>query len=592
MKYIQSLEELDRNISDFYDSPVVAVDTETTGLDPHKAHLRLIQLSNQKETLVIDLFKANKLGVAEKIKPILQSTEQVKIFQNAKFDLKFFKYELEIDVERIFDTMLASQIISNTSFITKGEGVGHPKGFHGLEQIAERYADLDISKEQQNSDWSGELSDAQIQYAATDVECLFPIRDKQIEVLKEEKLVRCAKIEFEAVLPTAWLELCGFFLDYDQWMEVANQALLNTYPVAKEMDKIMEPYIKQQTMFDLSAINYSSIQQVQKYFTMAGIPMPKSTKEFYLLPLAKKYPLIKLLLEYRKHMKNYTSFGEGFQEFISPVSKRVHADFFQLGTETGRYATKNPNLAQIPADKEHRNCFKAEPGHKLVGADFSQEELRLIAYLSQDKKMIAAFNSGADFHTNTAAMLWNIPLDQVPDYERGLAKRANFGLTYGAGADKFAGLAGIPVPEAREVRDMYFRTYCGMNRWIMYQKQKVVGTRCARTPSGRIIRYEFDETVGYEVSQAQRCAVNGPIQGGGSDILKRTMRILYDNVKHHGDKIKLVNVVHDQLDLEIADELVDEGKDILIKSMVTAGEEFIKDVPVKVDSKVGFVWEK
>ncbi len=584
MILVERPQELEDNISMFDGVKVLGCDTETTGLDPHVNKIRLLQLGNGRETLVVDVFKTGVEATAKYLKPILTSTEIVKVFHNAKFDLKFIKNQLKVDVERIYDSFLASTLLEG--------GIQKEKGYHGLDKVSERYTGIKVVKDQQRSDWSGILSKEQIEYAANDVDVLFPIREAQIIKLKEEKLTKVAKLEFDAVLPVAWLELCGFYLDMEEWGGVAGKHLEEANEYAELIYDELQGILEQPDLFGKATINLNSPQQITKYFNMLGIPMPENTRADTLLPMVKDYPIIGHFLEYKKHTKSSGTFGEGYRKFIHPVTGRIHADFFQLRAETGRFGVSRPNLNQIPRDNAHRGCFKAAPGNVIISNDFSQEELRILADFSGDRKFKALFLSGHDFHEATAATMLNLDINNISPDERDLAKRCNFGIAYCAGPQRLSDMAGIPFDEAADVIKTYFKTFTRVDKWMKYQKIISIRDRQVRSASGRIIKLEFDKNNWSEVARSQRNGVNSPIQGTGADILKRSLRVFYDNSLHLQDQIKLVNIVHDEINVESPENISLEVAELLKTSMITAGEEFIKSVPVKVDTKIGRVWNK
>lgn len=584
MKYIVEASELHTNIRSLDNKPVLGGDTETEGLDPYTAKLRLLQLSDGDNTLLIDVKKIGKEAVAHYVKPFLESTDVVKCFHNGKFDAKFVKHHLGIEVERIYDSYLASLMIEG--------GVKQERGYHGLGATAKRYADITLNKDEQLSDWSGELSEKQLTYAANDAESLLPIRSKQIESLQKLGLIRCAKLEFEAILPIAYLELCGFYLDLDEWIKVAEGDLAKANTIEAEIQALLAPFIEQGSLFEGVSVNLNSSQQVHKYFTAMGVPLPDTTREFMLLPLCEKYPIVKQLLDYRGFAKSYNSFGANFSDFINPVTGRVHADFMQIGAATGRLAPNNPNLNQIPADNAHRNCWKPEEGNKLVSNDYSQEELRILASFSGDEKFKAIFSSGQDFHKATAAQIFNTDIKNIGKEERDLAKRMNFGLTYGMGVSKFAMSARISQTEARLIMDKYFQTFKKVDRWLRYQKVQVLKSHMARTASGRLMRYEWDESDRGRTAGVQREAANSPIQGTGADILKRAARIFFDATKDKRKDVKFVNFVHDEINIEVPADMADEMSELLRTCMLQAEAEFIPDVELKVDSDIQDVWQK
>jgi DNA polymerase-1 len=590
MKYVQEARELEKEIKTLYGKPSLGADTETTGLDPFTSELRLLQLSDGETDLVIDVKKVGKEATANYVRPILESEDTVKIFHNAKFDQKFIKHHLGIDIVRPFDSYLASLMIEG--------GISQPKGFHGLEQTLDRYTKIKVTKDEQLSDWSGELSESQLNYACGDVRPLCLLREEMIKILQKLSLIRVAKLEFDAILPIAWLELSGFYLDFEQWMVAAEANLVKANESADKIYAQLNDVIKQGSLFGASTINLDSHQQIEKYFTEIGVPIPKDengkyqTKAYLLEAMAEKYPIVQDLLDYRGYMKGYTSFGEKFGEFINPVTGRIHANFMQIGAETGRLAPNQPNLNQIPQNPAQRNCFKAEEGNTLVSNDYSQEELRILADFSGDKKFKGLFATGMDFHKATAMQIFNLKAEEVTPEIRTIAKRLNFGLTYGIGARKFALQAKISEAEARLIRQTYFNTFKTVNRWINYQKVKVLETHSARTASGRLMNFEFDTANNWDTAKAQRNAVNGPIQGTGADILKRALRVYYDASKPYHNDIKLVNIIHDEINIEVPKDKAEEMKDLLKTCMIQAGGDFVKDVEIKVDCKIKEYWNK
>jgi len=587
---IENEEQLRTGMGLIDSSKELGLDTETYANDktwwssPHNAEIRLLQLSNDSDSLLLDFQKIPYELATEVLGPKLSDPSVIKVLHNAKYDLKFIKKHLKTDVEGIFDSMLASILIEG------GRKTG--KGYHGLEQTLKRYTDLDITKDEQTSDWSGELTESQIKYAAMDSQCLLPLREKITPTLIKLGLKRVAKLEFDFVLPVAWLELCGFYLDFEEWRKVALESKQKSEETADKIFELLQPVLPQGNLFGNETINLDSSQQVMKYFTALGIPMPEGTREWMLTPLAAQYPIVQLLLDYRGYQKGVTTFGETYEEFINPVTGRIHADYRTIGADTGRTAPSNPNLAQIPKEDKYRSCFKAQEGNTLVSGDWSQIELRILADLAKDKNAIQAFASGVDFHYAMASKVFRKPIDQVTSEERTFAKRVAFGIPYGLGLDKLAMQCNLPVAEASLIRSMYFDEIKAEKRWIDFQKQQVLRTRSARTVAGRLCLLGFDENDGMQRSMVQRKAVNSPIQGSSADILKRALRLFYNSTKHLQDKIKLVNIVHDQIDTETPKDLAEEVANILKDDMEKAGKEFLHLVEVKADINISERYKK
>ena len=246
-----------------------------------------------------------------------------------------------------------------------------------------------------------------------------------------------------------------------------------------------------------------------------GIPVPDSTRNWKLQPLAAQYPVVAKLLEYRTMQKALTSYGQNMIEFINPKTGRLHADFRQIGAPTGRFACTNPNIQQVPHAPEYRRCFTGNPeGRRLVIADYSQIELRILAEFSRDQTFIDAFNSGADLHRVTAAQVFSVEQDQVTADQRAFAKGLNFGVVYGIGAQRFAMMTGMSVTEAENVLRRYFATYRKLDTYLRESANRAVSDKQARTASGRLVRFNFDPSDRQQVSMTQRYGKNAPIQLG------------------------------------------------------------------------------
>ena len=588
MHYITEPSQLAERIKLFHTDNPMGVDCETTGLDPYTAELRTLQLADEdkpNDTLVIDVRKVGTTAVAEYVNPLLENKSKVKAFHNAKFDLKFINHHLGAEPESVFDSYLSSLMLEG--------GLKKGKGFHGLAQTSERYLGITVDKDEQRSDWSGELNEKQLAYAAKDADVLLPLRRTMIDFLKVKGLVRCAKLEFDCLMPIVWLELSGFYMDFEQWLKIAAENRIKADEVYDKVCEILAPLMKQQNLFGAFDINLNSVAQVNEYFLMAGVPMPESTKEWLLTPLAKDYPLVQHLIDYRGFDKADTAFGRNYKDFINTVTGRIHADFMQIGASTGRFSCSNPNLQQIPHDGSHRNCFKAEEGNTLLSLDYSQIELRILADLARDEGAIDAFKSGVDYYTAMAIKAFKLdPEKPVSSEHRTFAKRLNFGIPYGIGPQKFAMQVGIPMVEGQQIMQDYFKAVPKIKRWLDYQKYRVLKDYDARSVVGRLALYECDVDDFKARSQMQRYACNFPIQASSADITKRAMRIAYDRLKPYRKSLKFVNVVHDEMNFEVPKDLVEVVQPIIHQSMIEAGEEFIKACPVKVDSKSSDVWNK
>lgn len=584
-KIIKTVGDIERNISQYYNNEPAGCDLETTGLSALTSNIRTIQLAQtDTDTLVIDLKEIPYEVASKALKPILENPEKAIAYHNAKFDQNFLKHHLKLDPNRTFDSYLSSVLLE--------AGIRQQKGYHGLASVLKRYTDIDISKDEQSSDWSGELSQEQYDYAAKDAEVMLPLRLELIERLRRAGLMRCAQLEFETVLPIVWLELSGMYLDFNDWEKLSksNEAMKDA--LADEICDMLSPFIPQGSLFGSGEINLNSPPQVQKYFRKFGVPMPESTKEEFLLPLEDDYPIIKKFLEYKGYAKAVSSFGEGWRDFVNPITGRIHSSFSQIGAATGRFSSYNPNMQQLPKENRFRNCFKAEEGRTLVSADFSQIELRILADFARDTNAIKAFSSGNDYHQEIAALIFHKPVEEVSQSERAIGKKCNFTITYGATAYKVSASIGCSLIEAELILKDYFAGIPNVDKWLRKQKRDVLQRPYARTASGRIGRFIFDPNDPKQRSQAQRNAANMPIQGTSADILKRSLRLFYDATRDIQDHVKLVNIVHDEIITEVDDPYIERVANDLTKSMQTAGREFLKEVEIKTDPSICKYWNK
>jgi DNA polymerase I len=593
----------------------VGFDTETTSLSPFEGRIRLVQLAAPGEPVyVIDLdaftgegnnnARRENARTSEALVPLrglLAATRPVKIGHNLKFDAKWVQHYLGVElsgdfdsgaenkneVERggLFDTLLASQLIS----------AGEQEDRHSLASVSERYLNQPVDKTQQVSDWSGSLSAAQLEYAARDAALMLPLRLKLVEQLRANALTRTAQLEFECVVPLAAMELTGVYLDRDCWRAKLKE-------IAKRRDELHgllqdelaeEP--AQQSLFGPARANINLDSHVQltralKRVLPEGEELPDSTRNWKLEPLAAKYTVVRQILDYRTLQKTL-KFGETLLESVNKETGRIHAHIHQIGAPTGRMSCTDPNVQQVPHAFDMRRCFRAPAGRKLVDADFSQIELRILADFTRDPGFVDAFRSGADLHRTTAAQVFNVKLEEVSKEQRDFAKRLNFGVVYGIGARRFALLTGLKETEAEDLLKRYFATYRDLDTWLRDAGFKAVRERTApRTVANRLFRFNFDSEDKQATSLAQRNGKNAPIQGSSADIIKRALRLLHDRLK--ATEARVVNVVHDEVVVECPEEGAEEFAQLVEQAMCAAGEEYVKAVPVKVESSVTDEWVK
>jgi DNA polymerase-1 len=589
---VRDEEQLRKAIEPLSAYQAIGLDTETTELDPYFGRLRLIQLATPSSVHIIDLdaFRYGSNGELSQtialapLRDLLSAHRPVKIAHNAKFDAKFIKHTLGTDLGGIFDTLLASQLL----------GAGDIEERHGLEAVASRYLNEAVDKSERLSNWDLALSEAQLEYAARDAAVLVPLREKLIERLRSDSLIDCARLEFDCVMTVADMELTGFYMHKDRWLEQLAIVEKRRAELADQLQDVLAEESSQGTLFggpQRDEINLDSSQQLTQALERLGIPVPDSTRNWKLQPLAAEYPIIATLLEYRTVQKALTSYGQNMIELINPTTGRLHADFRQIGAPTGRFSCTNPNIQQVPHAVEYRRCFSGHPeGRKLVIADYSQIELRILAEFSGDRAFINAFNSGADLHRVTAGEVFNVAPDQVTREQRDFAKRLNFGVVKGIGAQRFSLMTGLSVPEAENVLRKYFATYRQLDTYLHEAANRAVNERQARTGSGRLVRFRYDEQDRQQISMTKRNGKNTPIQGTSADILKRALRLLKDELR--GTNAQIVNIIHDEIVVEADAGEAQEVAQKVERAMCAAGEEYVKTVPVKVETEIADEWVK
>jgi DNA polymerase I-like protein with 3'-5' exonuclease and polymerase domains len=560
--------------------PVIGFDTETTGLDPHTSKLRLIQLATARMSYIIDAYRFTP----DQLRPVLDllaSPKPIKIAHNAKFDAKFLLRHYGVRLGGVFDTYLASLLAS----------AGDDNDRHSLEATASRYLDVRLDKAAQTSDWSRELSEYQLDYAARDAQILLPLRERILERLSDLDLLVVAELEFECVLSIAALELAGVYLDVQRWRDLVANIRVEHDRVAEELQEEFGAAAPQMSLFGgaTERINLDSPAQVKEALARLGIEV-EDTREWTLQKLARGRPVLEKLLTYRGLSKSLSSYGEGMLDYINPATGRIHADFRQIGTPTGRITTSSPSLQQIPHTAEYRSCFRAPAGRKLVVADYSQIEMRILADFARDEALLAAFDSGADLHRMTASQMLGIPLDQITRKQREGAKSLNYGLVYGMGAEGLAGRIESTVKEAEDLIKRYFAAYSGVERWLNNAAETAVRERRSRTASGRLWIYHLDPKDRSQLGALKRVGKNTPIQGTASDIFKRAMTLLDQALL--GRDAQIVNSIHDEIVVECDESIAEDVKQIVVSKMVEGAREFLSRVPVEVEAMISDAWLK
>lgn len=576
---INTIEELQNIIPLIEKMELVGVDTETTGVDPFNDKVIMLQIGNLEKQFIID---TRSLSI-EPLRKILESNKP-KVLHNAKFDYKMIRGSFNIKMENMIDTMIIEMVLTN--------GLKH-SGF-SLKDLVQKYLKEDISKDLRSSflKHSGEFTEEQIEYAKNDI--IYPIRVlmNQMPHVIQEKLEYVVKLECLAVAAFGDLEYNGIFLDKNKWNDLVKDAIIQRDKAKEKLDEIFKKNNSSTDLFGYIFINYDSEQQLKEALAKIGIIVENTSKEV----LSKiNNEVIKLILEYRKHQKVITTYGNSFLKHIHPKTNRIHCTFRQLGAESGRVSCTTPNLQNIKAGSDFRNSFRAESGKKIITADYSGCELRIIAEGSKDSVFIKTFKEGGDLHSIVASTMFkcNVSKDENANLRKA-AKSINFGLAYGMGAGGLSQIVGGNAEEAEKLLKNYFKNYPQIAAFLEKSARFAVENGYSITMAGRKRYYKLPENPDDFKAMAaiERKGKNTPIQGTNADMIKLALVWMRKAIISQNLDAKIINTVHDEIVVECEESIVNQVEKLIKDTMILSGEEFIKSVPTEVDCTVADFWTK
>jgi DNA polymerase I len=632
-KTAASLEEVSAFIAKAEQMGMVAFDLETTGLDPFTAqpvgislaigqglhwedhptenHFNLSHYPKKQPRLVSSAEKSiaveclyipvghNVLGsenlpwdaVKDLIQPLVESTKTLKLIHNLKYECNVLKaWGLHLTAP-VVDTMLMSYVCQ-------------PESRHGLKSLALTVLGFEMTeiqtligkgKSQKTFD-TVPVADA-CPYACADTYATWLLAHTFTQRFTEEQWALLSEIE----LPLAWLlaemERTGIHLNREHLAGMSHRLAGQLQLLERDIHALAgEPF------------NLNSPKQVADIlFVKLGISTHKktgsktgySTDAQVLEALSDAHPIVPKLLEYRQLFKLKSTYIDALPALVHPQTHRLHTHFNQTVTATGRLSSSDPNLQNIPVrsalGQEIRAAFVPQPATatspawKLVSADYSQIELRILAHIAQEPTLIAAFQSGEDIHTKTAALVLGVPIDAVTKEERYKAKAVNFGIVYGQTAHGLSQQLGISRAEAQAFIDQYFRTYPGVKTFIESTKAKAHETGVSKTMFGKVrhLAVELQSSVKSIREFAERASFNTPIQGSASDVMKLAMLRLRQALADAGLQAKLLLQVHDELILEAP-----ESEIPVLLPLITKALELEQplSVPLVVDTYVADAW--
>lgn len=561
-RYITTPEQANLYYRDIVESNsgIYGIDTETTGLNFLKDKIRLVQIAIANSHVYI--FDIDRIGsVAVQLLKNILTGSSIKIFHNAKFDLKFLA-SMGIFIENnVFDTMLAEQVIMSGSTF-KGLKLG---------DLTKKYLGINLNKELQVSDWSKPLSMEQLKYASDDAKVLLEIYKHQLKELDNLNLLETMELENKVLIPTYKMELSGFKVDKKAVRDLKVDIVEDRAVLEEELNLLLP-----------NVVNYNSPAQVKTALLEHGLTIT-STEKDELIKYKDEYPAVDKLLQFKKISKRISLLDSLVKE-INPETGRIHANYKQCSTTTGRYSCSEPNLQGIPNTKDFRRCFSTDEGNALVIADYSQIELRIIAEVADDETMINVFNNGEDIHKLTASIVNKKSLEEVTSRERQSAKAMNFGLIYGMGYKTFKKYAknnyGVDLTdeETKFAVDNFFLTYTGIGNRLNVLDSLFT---CEERTLGNRRRLWNQKPIITE-------RANAAIQGTGADILKQAL--VYVNENLLSDDVRLIATVHDEIILECPKHKAEFVSTTLKKLMEQAGKKYLKKVPVIADVAVGSSW--
>lgn len=570
--------QFERLIEKLRAAPEISLDTETTSEDAMSAELVGLSLAVEPGAGFYVPLAHSYLGappqldrktVLEKLKSLLE-TKPI-IGQNLKYDAKILRhYGIELK-NIVFDSMLAAYLLD-------------PENRKGLSELARRYLGHSVMD---FSELGAERMDAvpveqAAAYAVADAEVVLRLKEKMLPALcatGQEKLFE--EIEVPLISVLVEMEAHGILLDKEILREQA-----------KELQTLATQLL--QDIFRLAGqdFNPNSPKQVaQILFEKFKLPVARRTKTgpstdaYVLQELAGLHPLPEKLLAYRELEKLLSTYIHKLPGYINATTGRVHTTFQQHVTVTGRLSSTDPNLQNIPVRTELggqiRKAFVAPPDRVLIGADYSQIELRVLAHLSDDRGLRGAFEHDEDVHARTAATIFNLGLEQVGPRERRIAKMINFGLSYGMTGYGLAQRTGLSRGEAEKFIKNYFEKYPGVRAYMERVVREADEKGYLETLLGR--RRYFTELS----SPARREAINFPVQGTAADIMKLAMLRVYEKIKSHEIKADMLLQIHDELIFEADAEHADYAAQVIKKTMEEA---FALRVPLKVETHIGTNW--
>jgi DNA polymerase-1 len=574
---------------------MIALDTETTSTDPTQADLVGISLAtetgmgyyiptghSQGEQLDVD-------EVLDVLRPALTNPDIQKIGHNLKYDIIMLaRYGLQV-APLSFDTMIAEWLVNPAS-----RNLGLKK--LAFARLGEQMIEIEklIGKGKKQISMADVSIENAAPYAAADAEIclqLYPLLEKDLARVGSRELLD--EMELPLIKILTEMEMAGVLLNVPFFSEFSDQLATRLAEIEKEVIELVG-----------KAFNLNSTQQLSDVlFTKLGLQPPDrtrktksghySTSAAVLEGMRGDHPVVDLILEQRELSKLKSTYVDALPAAINPATGRVHTSFNQTGSVTGRLASSNPNLQNIPIRSELgrrvRKGFIADEGNVLLAIDYSQIELRIVAHMAQDKTMLAAFNSGQDIHATTAAGIYNVALDDVSKDMRRHAKAVNFGLIYGMSAFGLTRSTDLTLAESEDFVAAYFEKFPGVKRYLDNIRKVATEQGYVETLLGRRRYFPALQNLANQQvrNREEREAINAPIQGTAADIMKISMLHVAKALQDAKLGAKMLLQVHDEVVIECPESELEITIEVVTKAMEEA---YSLDIPLSTEARSGLTW--
>nr|WP_312972898.1 DNA polymerase I [Pseudomonas sp.] len=592
--------DFDTLLENLKQAELIAFDTETTSIDAQQAQLVGLSFAVKAGEAVYVPVAHSYMGVPQQLdrdavlralKPILEDPNKAKVGQHAKYDINVLaNASTPINVQGVaFDTMLESYVLDSTA--TR----------HDMDSLSLKYlGHSTIRFEDIAGKGAKQLTFDQIAleqagpYAAEDADVTLRLHQNLWARLEEIPSLASVlrDIEIPLVPVLARIERNGALVDAKLLGEHSQELGEKLVALERQAFEVAGEEFNLGSPKQLGAILYEKLGLPIISKTAKG---QASTAEAVLAELAEQdYELPKVLMQYRSLSKLKSTYTDRLPEQINPRTGRIHTSYQQAVASTGRLSSSDPNLQNIPIrsaeGRRIRQAFVAPKGYKLVAADYSQIELRIMAHLSRDEGLMNAFRDNLDVHTATAAEVFKVELDQVSNDQRRSAKAINFGLIYGMGAQKLAKDIGVDSKTAKAYIETYFARYPGVREYMDRTRRQAAEQGYVETLFGRRLYLPaIKSSRPQERAGAERTAINAPMQGTAADIIKKAMVAVDDWLSESGLDARVILQVHDELVLEVREDLVEQ---VSARIRPLMGETVKLDVPLLVEVGVGNNWDE